>query len=147
MKNMGLCLWMIFDLLPPQTLYTPNPNVLRNLWVAPWHKTIIKKKFEFFSVVNLEQYVEYVPDPSVDLEHCNSSSNYNGYLDASVVCTGARSDKNPCRVSFKFFLSFNRLLWSFQFYMVNMKKRPTKYWCYMQLGLLPFSQCFEDLDK
>ena len=97
--------------------------------------------------MNLEQYVEYVPDPSVDLEHCNSSSNYNGYLDASVVCTGARSDKNPCRVSFKFFLSFNRLLWSFQFYMVNMKKRPTKHWCYIQLGLLPFSQCFEVLDK
>ena len=37
---------------------------------------------------------------------------------------------------------FKRLLWSFQFHIVNFKKRPTKLWCLIQPGLVPFSQIF-----
>jgi hypothetical protein len=53
----------------------------------------------FFAVVNLEQYVEYVPEPTVSLEECNSTANYNGHLDpTSVICTGSRSERNTCKV-------------------------------------------------
>jgi hypothetical protein len=50
-------------------------------------------------VVSLEQYVQIVPDPTVKLEQCNSTSDYNGHLDDSVICTGPRSEKLPCKVS------------------------------------------------
>ena len=52
----------------------------------------------YLAVVNLEQYVENVPDPLVKLDNCNSTNHYNGYLDQSVICTGSRSEKLPCRV-------------------------------------------------
>ena len=43
------------------------------------------------------------------------------------------------------FLSFNQLLWSFQPYIVRLKKRPTKPWCFIQHRLMSFDQCFEVL--
>ena len=40
-------------------------------------------------------------------------------------------------------LSFNCLLWSFKLYIVNLNKRTTKPWCFIQHGLLPLCQVFE----
>ena len=40
------------------------------------------------------------------------------------------------------YLRFNRLLRSFQLYIVKFKKRPTKHWCLIQHGLKSFNQRF-----
>ena len=44
-------------------------------------------------------------------------------------------------------LQFNRLLRSFQLYIVKFKKRPTKHWCLTQHGLKSFNQCFAVLTQ
>ena len=43
------------------------------------------------------------------------------------------------------FFKLNRLLWSFQIYIVNIAKRPTKACCLIQLELVSFNQVFEVL--
>ena len=45
------------------------------------------------------QYTEYIPVPSVEKSVCNSSLHYDGQLDDNLICTGAKTDRNPCKVT------------------------------------------------
>lgn len=60
---------------------------------------IIYKKF-FFSEMSLQQYLHYLPVPTIDAETCNSTKHYNGHIDNDKICAGyTDSDKTPCYVS------------------------------------------------
>ena len=52
----------------------------------------------FLSGVSFYQYLEHIPVPYVGMEKCNSTEHYNGLLDDSHICSGARADKPSCKV-------------------------------------------------
>ena len=56
---------------------------------------------DFFLLgVSFQQYLEHIPVPVVDKKVCNSQKHYNGHLAVFDICTGARTDKPTCKVSF-----------------------------------------------
>ena len=47
-----------------------------------------------------EQYLKYLPVPTVPTERCNSSIHYNGVLPENAICAGfLNSNKTTCYVS------------------------------------------------
>ena len=56
---------------------------------------------DFFLLgVSFQQYLEHIPVPVVDKKVCNSQKHYNGHLAVFDICTGARTDKPTCKVTF-----------------------------------------------
>lgn len=53
-----------------------------------------------FLEMNLQQYLQYLPVPTIDTELCNSSKHYNGHIDNDKICAGfTDAEKTPCYVS------------------------------------------------
>lgn len=51
-------------------------------------------------VANTEQYLKYLPVPTMPTEKCNSSLHYNGSLNDDAICAGyLSSSKTTCYVS------------------------------------------------
>jgi len=47
--------------------------------------------------VSFYQYLEHIPVPYVDMNKCNSTEHYNGLLEDSHICSGARADRPTCK--------------------------------------------------
>lgn len=55
------------------------------------------------AVSSTEQYLKYLPVPTMPAEKCNSSMHYNGSLTDDAICAGyLSSSKATCYVSFPF---------------------------------------------
>lgn len=55
------------------------------------------------AVTSTEQYLKYLPVPTMPAEKCNSSMHYNGSLTDDAICAGyLSSSKATCYVSFQF---------------------------------------------
>lgn len=79
----------------------------------------IKYYFHFIES-NLQQYLHYLPVPTIEKQECNSTNHYNGHLGADKICAGyTDSEKSPCYVSTHrnktFYLPFSFIL------LVNLK--------------------------
>ena len=45
------------------------------------------------------QYLEYLPEPSVGANECNSTEHYNGLLhNGNFICAGGREARTQCKV-------------------------------------------------
>ena len=66
--------------------------------MSDFYHSLINFSSISLSGTKFHQYQEYIPVPSVDMSVCNSSSHYDGKLDDDVICTGARTDRSPCKV-------------------------------------------------
>lgn len=55
------------------------------------------------AVTSTEQYLKYLPVPTIPAEKCNSSVHYNGSLTDDAICAGyLSSGKATCYVRLKF---------------------------------------------
>lgn len=62
-------------------------------------KSLIFQYF-FFAEANKQQYLHYLPVPTIESSECNSTNHYNGQMNKDKICAGfADSDKTPCYVS------------------------------------------------
>ena len=54
-----------------------------------------------FSVsgISFNQYLTYLPVPTLASSQCNSSSQYNGHLTPDMICSMANGDSRVCHVS------------------------------------------------
>ena len=49
--------------------------------------------------VGVVQYLEYLPEPSVGANECNSTEHYNGLLhNGNFICAGGREARTQCKV-------------------------------------------------
>ncbi|KAJ9589246.1 hypothetical protein L9F63_017545 [Diploptera punctata] len=47
--------------------------------------------------INFSQYLRYLPVPTIDLNDCNSTKHYAGFITAQEICAGfTDADKSPC---------------------------------------------------
>ena len=60
---------------------------------------VVHTKFPCLGV-SFHQYLEHIPVPYVDMNKCNSTEHYNGLLEDSHICSGARTDRPTCKVRF-----------------------------------------------
>ena len=50
--------------------------------------------------INFSQYLRYLPVPTIDLNDCNSTKHYAGFITADEICAGfTDAEKSPCYVS------------------------------------------------
>lgn len=55
----------------------------------------------------MNQYLHYLPVPTIDNEQCNSTKHYNGLIKKDKICAGyTDSDKAPCHVSLYILYAF-----------------------------------------
>uniref|UniRef100_A0A1B6DTY3 Peptidase S1 domain-containing protein n=2 Tax=Clastoptera arizonana TaxID=38151 RepID=A0A1B6DTY3_9HEMI len=46
---------------------------------------------------NFKQYLQYLPVPTIDLEECNSTNHYSGFVTENEICAGfTDAEKTPC---------------------------------------------------
>jgi len=69
------------------------------LFSPPKSWTFAVKCCIFVSLVGVSfyQYLEHIPVPHVEMNKCNSTEHYNGLLDDSHICSGARADRPTCK--------------------------------------------------
>lgn len=54
---------------------------------------------KFFPEGKLDQYLHYLPVPTIDNDECNSTKHYNGFIKGNKICAGyTDSEKAPCHV-------------------------------------------------
>ena len=51
------------------------------------------------SGISFNQYLTYLPVPTLASSQCNSSSQYNGHLSPDMICSMANGDSRVCHVS------------------------------------------------
>ena len=66
--------------------------------------------FLSFAGVSFYQYLEHIPVPYVEMNKCNSTEHYNGLLEDSHICSGARADRPTCKVKEFFILVINEFI-------------------------------------
>ena len=52
------------------------------------------------SGISFNQYLTYLPVPTLPSSQCNSSSQYNGHLTSDMICSMANGDSRVCHVSY-----------------------------------------------
>ena len=52
------------------------------------------------SGISFNQYLTYLPVPTLASAQCNSSSLYNGHLTPDMICSMANGDSRVCHVSY-----------------------------------------------
>ena len=62
--------------------------------------------------VGVVQYLEYLPEPSVGANECNSTEHYNGLLQSgNFICVGGREARTECKVMLLSLLLLRLLRW------------------------------------
>ena len=52
------------------------------------------------SGISFNQYLTYLPVPTLPSSQCNSSSQYKGHLTSDMICSMANGDSRVCHVSY-----------------------------------------------
>ena len=52
------------------------------------------------SGISFNQYLTYLPVPTLASSQCNSSAQYNGHLTQDMICSMANGDSRVCHVSY-----------------------------------------------
>ena len=55
--------------------------------------------YSFLAGISFNQYLTYLPVPTVPMSECNSSAKYNGHLTNSMFCSKSNGDSRVCHVS------------------------------------------------
>ena len=59
----------------------------------------ISELLYFLAGISFNQYLTYLPVPTVPLSECNSTAKYNGHLTNSMFCSKSNGDSRVCHVS------------------------------------------------
>ena len=59
------------------------------------------------SGISFNQYLTYLPVPTLASSQCNSSAQYNGHLTPDMICSMANGDSRVCHVSYLYLTIFS----------------------------------------